>query len=309
MQLTPLGKQTEFMRLSDGENMANAGWERLGSLPWYQPVARPHKLAQVLAVHPTDVCGDSGTAGAQPQPLIATRQYGKGQVVYLGFNETWRLRRKYGEQYYRQFWGQLIHHLGFSHALGGDKRFVARIDNDQGRYQAGDNVLLTVEAFDDEYQPITEDKYRKITAKLLRPDASGQLNENDPGEEFNVALLRPGVFEARFPVFAEGDYRLLVKDPVTDQFKPPIPFYVSGRSAELRSAVRNVTLQNALAQETGGKSYDLTTVGELPDDVARAVKPEKRIEHRSLWNTWLFFALGVALMLGEWLARKMVNLT
>ena len=137
MQITPLGRQTEFMRLADGENSASAGWERLGQLPWYQPVARPHKLVQVLAVHPTDLCGD-GTAGGQPQPLIATRQYGKGQVVYLGFNETWRLRRKYGEQYYRQFWGQLIHHLGFSHALGGDKRFVARIDNDQGRYQAGD---------------------------------------------------------------------------------------------------------------------------------------------------------------------------
>ena len=109
-------------------------------------------------------------------------------------------------------------------------------------------------------------------------------------------------------MFAEGDYRLLVKDPVTDQFKPPIPFYVSGRSAELRSAVRNVTLQNALAQETGGKSYDLTTVSELPDDIARSVKPEKRIEHRSLWNTWLVFAIGVTLMLGEWLVRKMVNL-
>jgi hypothetical protein len=308
LQLTPLGRQTEFMRLSDAENSPNGGWERLGMLPWYQPVRRPHKLAQVLAVHPTDKCDDGGAGAGQPQPLIAIRQYGKGQVVYLGFNETWRLRRKYGEQYYRQFWGQLIHHLGFSHALGGDKRFVARIDNEQARYQAGDNVVLTVEAFDDEYQPITEDKFRKITAKLLRPDAAGQLNESDPGEEFNIALLRPGVFEARFPVFAEGDYRLLVKDPVTGEFKPPIPFYVSGRSAELRSAVRNVTLQNALAQETGGKSYDLASVARLPQDIARSVKPEKRIEHRSLWNTWLFFALGVTLMLSEWLLRKMVNL-
>jgi hypothetical protein len=226
----------------------------------------------------------------------------------LGFNETWRLRRKYGEQYYRQFWGQLIHHLGFSHALGSDKRFVARIDNEQQRYRAGDNVVVTVEAFDDEYKEITEDKFRKLTARLLRPDATGQLNESDNGEEFNVPLLRAGVFEARFPVFAEGDYRLQVKDPVTNQWKPPISFYVSGRSAELRSAVRNVALQTAIAQDTGGKFYDLTTVARLPEDIAGATKPEKRVENRSLWNTWLCFALGITLMLGEWVIRKMVNL-
>jgi hypothetical protein len=46
----------------------------------------------------------------------------------------------------------------------------------------------------------------------------------------------------------------------------------------------------ALSQVAGGERYDLTTVAELPDGIARAVKPEKRIEHRHLWNTWLFFA-------------------
>jgi len=45
-------------------------------------------------------------------------------VIYLGFNETWRLRRKYGELYYRQFWGQMIHRLGLSHALGSQKDFT-----------------------------------------------------------------------------------------------------------------------------------------------------------------------------------------
>ncbi len=80
----------------------------------------------------------------------------QGEVIYIGFNETWRLRRKYGELYYRQFWGQLIHRLGLSHAIGTQKRFVVRTDRDQ--YQADELVTLTVEAYNENYEPLTSDK-------------------------------------------------------------------------------------------------------------------------------------------------------
>ena len=78
----------------------------------------------VLAAHPDDKCDD----GRTPQPLIAIRKYGRGEVVYIAFDEMWRLRKKYGEKYYRQFWGQMIHRLGLSHALGSQKRFVVNTD-------------------------------------------------------------------------------------------------------------------------------------------------------------------------------------
>ncbi len=120
LQMTPAAEQFDFMQLGvDGAENRKA-WLNLGPLPWYQPVSRLHPLATALAVHPKDMCVD----GKTPQPLIAMRRYGRGEVVYLGFDETWRLRRKYGELYYRQFWGQMIHRLGLSHTLGSQKRFV-----------------------------------------------------------------------------------------------------------------------------------------------------------------------------------------
>ena len=102
------------MQLGADEAENRKAWDNLGPLPWYQPVSRPHPLATVLAQHPTDTCVD----GKTPQPLIAIRRYGRGEVIYLGFNETWRLRRKYGELYYRQFWGQMIHRLGLEPCPG-----------------------------------------------------------------------------------------------------------------------------------------------------------------------------------------------
>src|SRR5688500_14922750 len=151
LQLTPYAPQKQFMQLGTSDFENAKAWDNLGKLPWYQPVAAPHPDAEVLAQHPTDKCLD----GKTPQPLIAIRKYGKGEVVYLGFNETWRLRRRYGEKYYRQFWSQLIYRLGMSHALGADKRFVARVDQQQ--YQEEEKVTLTVEAYDANYEPLSDE--------------------------------------------------------------------------------------------------------------------------------------------------------
>ena len=78
---------------------------------------------------------------------------GAGKSFGSGFNEMWRLRRQYGEKYYRQFWSQLIYRLGMSHALGFDKRFVVRLDQQQ--YRAEDKVTLSVEAYDENYEPLS----------------------------------------------------------------------------------------------------------------------------------------------------------
>jgi hypothetical protein len=315
IEITPLGRRTEFMRLTGpGGNSTSAsaasggsdGWDLLHDVPWYQPVrAVRGPDVSVLATHPTDVCPEGDK---QLQPIIATRKYGSrgGQVVYLGFNEMWRLRKNYGELYYQQFWGQLIHQLGFSHELGGDKRFVVRTDNDQLRYQAGDKVTLSVEAYDEEFKPLDAERVAKLSYRITRPNRAAA--EGETTEELSLPLVHAGRYETRFPVFAEGTYRVQVKDPITGQWKPPISLAVSSRSAERRSAVRNVAVQELLATQTRGRSYDLTTVAQLPGDVESLAKPERVVEVHKLWSTWPCFALVVALMLGEWFGRKLVNL-
>ncbi|MGA2031123.1 MAG: hypothetical protein ABSG68_02600, partial [Thermoguttaceae bacterium] len=124
LKITPRASEYQFMQLGATPSESQQGWENLGPLPWYQPVKRKHSQTIALAEHPTHTCID----GKEKQPLIAIRPFGKGEVVYLAFNETWRLRRLQGEKYYRQFWGQMIEHLSLSHALGNQKRFVVSTD-------------------------------------------------------------------------------------------------------------------------------------------------------------------------------------
>ena len=284
--------------VDDAEN--RKAWANLGPLPWYQPVARPHPQATVLAVHPTDTCEDGKTR----QPIIAIRRYGRGEVVYVGTNETWRLRRKYGERYYRQFWGQMIHRLGLSHALGSQKRFVVRTD--APRYQSDDTVVVTVEAYDANFEPLADEALpgRTLAASLFRPDQSADGGEP---EAVTLAQLRPGVFEARLPVNEGGGYRLRVTDPVTRD-ESEVAFTVTSLSAERRSAVRNVALQQALAAETSGRAYDLASAGGLVADINPTARLERSVRVFPLSMTWLCLGTGLLLMIGEWLLRKRANL-
>lgn len=299
--LAPIAGQYDFMRLGQSEQESLKGWNNMGKLPWFQPVRRVEvKGTQVLAEHPTEMCAD----GKTPQPLIAIRQYGRGEVVYIAFNEMWRLRRLYGEEYYRQFWGQLIHRLGLSHALGSQKRFVVRTDKQQ--YRADDQVLVTVEAYDKEFQPLNEADVpdRRLVAELVRPDRD---SDGSRSQSINIPQLKPGVFETRVPVFSGGEYRLKVTDPVARE-ATEISFDVANVSVERRNPVRNAALQKSIAAETGGKAYELGDVPRFLDDFTAPRLKETSVEILPLWSTWLTFSVVVGVLLVEWFVRKRVNL-
>lgn len=299
-RVTPLAGQYDFMRLGQGAAVLD-GWKNLGKLPWYQPVARvDSRSTTVLLEHPTEFCAD----GKTPQPLIAIRKYGRGEVVYIAFNELWRLRRLRGEEYYRQFWGQLIHRLGLSHAIGTQKRFVVRTDRME--YRAGEQVLLTVEAYDRDFQPLVEAALpdRRLDAELIRPEP------DETGRRLQTVAVRqltPGVFETRLPVATGGEYEIRVTDPIGEETSS-VRFRVATVSAERRNPLRNSALQRSLAVETGGKAYELKDLGQFLDDFQPPRIDETQVQVIPIWSTWLTFAIVMGLMLTEWLWRKWVNL-
>lgn len=301
LKLTPQAMQFDFMRLGGASPAEhNKAWDNLGRLPWYQPVLRVHPQTIVLAEHPTDFCAD----GKTKQPLIAVRPYGKGEVIYIGFNETWRMRRKYGERYYRQFWGQMIHRLGLSHAIGAQKRFVVRTDRDQ--YQADEQVTVTVEAYDANYDPLTSEKLaeKRLLGELIVPGRIEGVTNTQP---VGISQLREGVFEARVPVSAGGEHRLRVLDPITREYNE-VRFMVASLSAERRSAVRNAALEQEIALAAGGKTFDLTTAATLPESIHLTAETIKNEKIFPLGSTWLCFGLVVGLLVLEWLTRKLINL-
>ena len=184
-------------------------------------------MPTVLADHPSDTYGQRPREAAPDRhpPLSAAARWSIWASTRPG-----GCGKHYGEQYYRKFWGQLIHRLGLRHAQGVQKRFVVHTDRQQ--YQADDEAILTVGAYDANFVALTENKLpgNKLTAELVLPAASSR--QTGDTREIPVPQSRAGgIFEARFPVYAEGEYRIRVRDPIAKDFTEAT-FRVTALSAE-----------------------------------------------------------------------------
>jgi len=302
LQRTPKAASVEFMQLQDTTAENDRAWGNLGPLHWYQPVLRPRSGAVVLAEHPTDTCVD----GKMPQPIIAYRRFLEGQVIYCGFNEIWRLRRKHGERYYGRFWAQMLHRLSSPRATGGEKRFSVR--SDYREYRPGDEAVITVRALNADYRPLAESDIpgHVLRAQWLLPgDVPSEPSEPRP---IRIPSLTEGTFEVRLPLSLAGRHEVLVTDPITNE-QASVAMDVASLPLEDIEARRNVALQESLARDTGGRSFDLAGVHDMVETIESAQRIETTTKIVPLWNTWLAFICVIALLLGEWLARKWINLT
>ena len=301
MQLTVEAAAYPFMQLGGGSSLAEMqhAWDNLGPLPWYQPVEAIQPSATVLAEHPTATCRNG-----KKQPLIVIRQYGRGEVVYLGFNETWRLRRLHGEELYRRFWKEVMWRLALNHALGMNKRFV--VQTDQPRYQVDQTVTLTVAAGDAQYKALSESEVPggKLSGQWVLPAVGTQSPVVLP---LSLTQVQPGLFSTRFVVTAPGEHVVSVIDPITQ--KPENwSFTVFSTSVERQSPIRNSALQEAIAAESGGRSCDMKDVQSLAEQIQPALRTETSVNVVSLVNTWACFLVIAGLLLVEWLLRKRIGL-
>jgi hypothetical protein len=300
-QLASQALSFDFIRLGGSESEAAKVWDEFGPLAWYQPSARVHPLATVLLRHPQDVCDD----GKTPQPLAAIRRFGRGEVVYLAFNELWRLRRQRGPEPYRAFWSLLLQRLSGGRALGAAKRFVVKTDRD--RYSLDDAIEATVEAYDADYHPLSAAGLSGpgLEAELAPPARSG-LPTGVP-RALSIPPSKDGRFGLRLEAQAPGEHRLRVKDPVTGDWGEA-RFEVRAVSAERRGAVRDRGLQDRLAQVSGGLALELDEAPRLAEAIAARPAEERVVKVLPLWNHWLAFALVIGLLLGEWMLRRMMEL-
>jgi len=125
--------------------------------------------------------------------------------------------------------------------------------------------------------------------------------------DLSIPLRDGSFYEANLPVYAAGRHRVLVRDPVTrEEFE--VNFKVAPVTLERRSAVRDFKLQQDLASITGGKSYELSQVNSLADDLKAQPIVELTTIKNDLWNQWLMLIAILVLLLGEWTVRKLLNM-
>ncbi len=234
-------------------------------------------------------------------PLLVGHFFGKGYVLYVGFDDTWRWRYNSAEKLFGRFWSQAIYTAGLSRTVG-TKLTQLSIDNPDPIL--GTTGQFYARVFNENFKLLTVDE---LEATLERVDA----DPNDRDKTTTIKLLKlsgqDGEYIATVPFNKEGRFRLTVdpknKTPASLEYRvnyPPNHEQAPGGLDE--EAMRK------LCDATGGKFYREEDLDQLPNDVKSQTTVSQTRKERLLWNSWALFAL-IGLLTLEWVMRKFNGLS
>ena len=156
--VTDAGLVEPFVPIVPQENLKL--WEELPGFHWHYPVRKLKPGATSLLAHPRAKMGD------QPMPVLATHQFGRGQVVFVASDETWRWRYNAQDKYFGRFWGQVIYQMGLPHVIGLPKRVQLALERPE--VVTGLQFHVYARVFDAEFRPFIAEK---VNGRLERMDA------------------------------------------------------------------------------------------------------------------------------------------
>ena len=225
-----------------------------------------YELVTLVEAKPSAIPLVTASAGtdAPKYPAIAYQSYGRGTVLYLGFDSTWRWRKEYGDRYFRDFWGKVIQFLGMPHLLGESAQ--ARIFCDRMTATVGERVLITAEIRNRDFSPYTAESVSITVAQEGRDNRTLSL----------VGVSeRPGIFRATF--YPEDDGTLAFRLP--PEFPgEPAELTVSRVSREFQDAGVKTALLNGMVERTGGELFYFGP----GRNVSAAAAPARQERQRSL---------------------------
>jgi hypothetical protein len=293
--LTEVGQRTDWLMLADTPEESLDVWQKkLPGFHWHYPIKKLRPAAVPLLVDPRAKLGD------QPMPIMASHYYGRGQVVFMGSDETWRWRWNYQDKYFVRFWGQVIYQLGLPSLMGDSARRV-QVALERSQATLGDRGLVFVRLLNRDHKPRTD---AQVEATLDYLDAKDAREKTRKLTLYPVSKDRPGEYSALLAHDRPGRYELKVNnpEPFTYAFRVELP-----PRHELEEAGMAEKALREMARLSGGQFYREEDLYRLPDDI-----PPRTVAFRDRQDVMLF-PLGlvafVILITAEWLVRKFSNLS
>lgn len=288
--LTPTGLRSGILSLADDPVESLRIWRKLPEMFWFYPVTKLKPASEVLLTHPT-----AKTTDNKPMPLMAAHYYGKGYVVYVGFDETWRWRFNEADRLFSRFWSQIVYVAGSPRTLGTK---MTQLSMDTSDPQLGKTGQVYARLFSDKLEPFVSDR---VEARLIRLDAGAGDAEKSVPVELRALPGQPGEYIATIPFNRVGRFALSVErsqESASLEYRvtlPPEHEMAPGGLAEEE--------MRKLAEASGGKFYREEDLHTLAASITPKSSPFATREEILLWNKWLMLWV-IGLLSAEWFLRK-----
>lgn len=333
MTLTTEGKDNPLLQMDDNKNEDGSPaprdpakkslWQELPPHYW-AVVGKKKPAATTLAFYPGEPeerDKEKTKAERETQSLIAWQNYGKGRVLFVGLDSTWRWRFKVGDKHHHRFWGQLIRWATADKLLAGRAGQV-RYGVSKTTYEPGQEIDVRVRlAKELDLLPAKAPADKPYQARILRvaPD----------GKEERVAVVplvvrpnQPRTLESRARDLPPGKYRVeldipLLADKMREPDKPEDPrnskpefTVVAPPSEEMLDLSTDWALLQSLADQSkidktkAARVYTPEDAEQLLDELTRKNERVADEDIRQMWKWWPTLVLILLLLTIEWVARK-----
>ena len=305
IDLTQDGKAAEFLKLDD-DPTKDSIWSKFTGF-YRTQATRGRRGGVTVYAEFTDPLA-RGVDG--PPPLIAGQRYGQGHSFYLGSPEFWRLR-SISEEAYDRFWIKLTRKLAEGRSKRGLQRGMFVLDGRE--FDLGQTIPVRIRVLNEQFQPLTSPSFPvDVYDSVGRPLTPSLVLTQD--------RFRPAEYTGEFRADLSGRYRLEMEVPgLKDRLKEELQIRLPER--EFAEMTQNVAVLTALADQTGGKYFSLTTktsevledfgslAAEIPallPDKGERIVVDQRIDE--VWDRGWLMGLLVGLLAVEWLSRKLLKL-
>lgn len=226
-------------------------------------------------------------------PAIVYHSYGKGTVLFMAFDSTWRWRKEYGDRYFRDFWGKAVQFLGLPHLLNESAQSVIFAGDENSI--AGEKMSIRARVCNADYSPFMGD------AIDLNLDENGVQRKIS----MNSVAGRAGIFKTTFVPEVPGKIVFSLPEKYKAQ---PVEIHVTRRRKEFLKSNMNKRLLTQISEDTGGTFFHEPDFKKVLDEVMKKRPMQQIYVNISFWDTWLMLALVVTLFTIEWVFRKLYYL-
>lgn len=289
-ELTELGRRSLLTKLADTQDDNVEVWEDLPGFQWYAPIVRAKAGSDVLAVH-KDMANEHGRL-----PLIVTRTFGAGKVLFMGTDGAWRWRKGVEDKYHYRFWGQVVRWMAYQRNMAAGETMRLYYTPDQP--QIRQTLALHANVMERNGEPLANGD---VTARITAPSGKVEtVRLTSAGDEW-------GVFHGRFAAAEPGRHQVVVVCTQTNA-SLETSFFVQGSADERIGRPARPEVLEEIARVSHGKVMALNELDQIVQSLAELPEPEPSIRRVQLWSHPIFAGAVVMLLGVFWVGRKVSGL-
>ncbi|QDU89829.1 hypothetical protein Pla175_32250 [Pirellulimonas nuda] len=289
-QLTALGRRSLLTKLADTLDENAEIWNELPGFQWHAPVVRAKAGSEVLCVH------ESSANQYGRLPLLVTRTFGAGKVLFMGTDGAWRWRKGVEDKYHYRFWGQVVRWMAYQRNMA--KGETMRLYYSPDQPEVRQTMTLSANVMERSGEPLSGGE---VAARIVAPSGAVEtVRLRSVGDEW-------GAYSGQYAAAEPGKHQVTLSAQPTGE-SLEASFYVQGDAAEKVGRPARIEVLDEIARVTRGRTIAIDRAQEAITHLASLPDPPPAIRRLQLWSHPIVAGTLICLLGVFWVLRKTVGL-